>query len=126
MTQLLLFDLLNDMLSAPDTRAAEPGNAAPVLMGDSNLQCQVDPNRQVAQLIGKRCMVCTSINGVPLQMLLNSGTQVTMVGKAWMERELSSVKIQPIESIFTSQSMEITAVNGIEVPFEGWAEISLA
>lgn len=71
-------------------------------------------------------MVRTSINGVPLQMLLNSGTQVTMVGKAWMDKELSSVKIQPIESIFTSQSMEITAVNGIEVPFEGWAEISLA
>ncbi len=32
---LLLFDLLNDVLSASDTRAAEPGNVAPVLMGDS-------------------------------------------------------------------------------------------
>lgn len=32
---LLLFDLLNEVLSAPDTRAAEPGNVAPVLMGDS-------------------------------------------------------------------------------------------
>ncbi len=31
----LLFDLLNDVLSASDTRAAEPGNVAPVLMGDS-------------------------------------------------------------------------------------------
>ncbi|KAL0204687.1 hypothetical protein M9458_002705, partial [Cirrhinus mrigala] len=36
MTQLLLlFDLLNDVLSAPDTRATEPGNAAPVLIGDA-------------------------------------------------------------------------------------------
>lgn len=34
MTQLLCpFDLLN-VLSAPDTRAAEPGNVAPDLMGD--------------------------------------------------------------------------------------------
>ncbi len=32
---LLLFDLLNDVLSASDTRATEPGNVAPVLMGDS-------------------------------------------------------------------------------------------
>ncbi len=35
MSQLLLFDLLNDVLSASDTRATEPGNVAPVLMGDS-------------------------------------------------------------------------------------------
>ncbi len=32
---LLLFDLLNDVLSASDTRATEPGNVASVLMGDS-------------------------------------------------------------------------------------------
>ncbi len=32
---LLLFDLLNDVLSASDTGAAEPGNVAPVLMEDS-------------------------------------------------------------------------------------------
>ncbi len=58
-------------------------------------------------------------------MLLDSGVQVTMVGKAWMERELPTVKLQPLESLFASQSLEITAVNGTEVPLEGWAEVYL-
>lgn len=41
MTQLLLLsDLLNDVLSAAGTRAAESGNVAPVLMGDSPTQQQ--------------------------------------------------------------------------------------
>ncbi len=61
-------------------------------------------------------MVSTSFNGVPLQMLLDSGAQVTMVGKAWMERESPTV---------ASLSLEITAVNGTEVPLEGWAEVYL-
>ncbi|GAA6087975.1 gamma-aminobutyric acid receptor subunit alpha-2-like [Tachysurus ichikawai] len=44
----------------------------------SNSQCQSDPKISVAQLIGKRCLVSCSINGAPLQMLLDSGAQVTM------------------------------------------------
>lgn len=41
MTQLLLLsDLLNEVLSAAGTRAAESGNVAPVLMGDSPTQQQ--------------------------------------------------------------------------------------
>lgn len=58
-------------------------------------------------------------------MLLDSSAQVTRVGKAWMERELPTVKIQPLESFFTSQSLEITAINGAELPYEGWAEVNL-
>ncbi len=88
-------------------------------------QCQVNPNQRVAQLIDNRCMVSTLINGVPLQMLLDSGAQVTMVGKAWMERELPTVQLQPLESLFASQSLEITTVNDTEVPLEGWAEVYL-
>lgn len=54
----------------------------------SNSRYQSDPKKRVAQLIGKRCMVSCSINGVPLQMLLDSGAQVTMVSKSWIEQAL--------------------------------------
>lgn len=80
---------------------------------------------RLAQLIGKRCMVSCTLNGVPLRMLLDSGAQVTMVGKAWMEKALPHVHIQPLESLISDRPLEISAANGTDVPFEGWAEMEL-
>lgn len=54
----------------------------------TNPQCRPPPKKQIAQLIGKRCMVSCALNGIPLQMLLDSGAQVTMVERAWMEKAL--------------------------------------
>lgn len=52
--------------------------------------------KRVAQLIGKRYMVSCAINGVPLQMLFDSDTQVAVVGREWVEKELPDIKIQPL------------------------------
>lgn len=49
--------------------------------------------KHVAQLIGKRCMVSCAINGVPVQMLFDSGAQVTIVGRDWVEKELPNISI---------------------------------
>ncbi|KAL0165824.1 hypothetical protein M9458_037668, partial [Cirrhinus mrigala] len=37
--------------------------------------CQLDLNKRMAQLIGKHCTVSYNINGVPVEMLLDSGDQ---------------------------------------------------
>ncbi|KAK0153522.1 hypothetical protein N1851_004783 [Merluccius polli] len=70
-------------------------------------------------------MVACSVNGVPHQMLLDSGAQVTIVGRAWVEEALPNVKIQPLESLLARQPLEISAANGTKVPYDGWAEIDL-
>ncbi|GAA6088016.1 uncharacterized protein LOC115539137 [Tachysurus ichikawai] len=66
----------------------------------SNSQCQSDPKIRVAQLIGKRCLVSCSINRAHLQMLLDSGAQVTMVSKSWIEQTVPHIKIQPLGLLF--------------------------
>lgn len=91
----------------------------------SNTPRQPIQKTRVAQLIGKRCMVSCSVNGVPHQMLLDTGAQVTIVGRAWVEKALPDVKIQPLESLLAKQPLEISAANGTEVPYDGWAEIDL-
>ncbi|KAK0134669.1 hypothetical protein N1851_029682 [Merluccius polli] len=70
-------------------------------------------------------MVACSVNGVPHQMLLDSGAQLTIVGRAWVEEALPNVKIQPLESLLARQPLEISAANGTKVPYDGWAEIDL-
>lgn len=58
-------------------------------------------------------------------MLLDSGAQVTMVSKAWIEQALPNIKIQPLGLLFPDQSLEISAANNTRVPLDGWAEIDL-
>ncbi|XP_027886122.1 uncharacterized protein LOC114152417 [Xiphophorus couchianus] len=65
------------------------------------------------------------VNGVPLQMLLDSGAQVTMVGRARVDEALPSVNIQPLSSLFPDQPLEVSAANGTTVPFDGWAYVDL-
>lgn len=79
---------------------------------------------KAAQLIGSRCMVTCLVNGVRVQMLLDTGAQVSIVSRAWVERALPSVEIQPLESLLSDQ-LHLTAANGTTVPFDGWIEVFL-
>ncbi|KAL6470998.1 hypothetical protein MHYP_G00196480 [Metynnis hypsauchen] len=58
-------------------------------------------------------------------MLLDTGAQVSIVSREWLERELPDVKIQPFDSLLHDGSFHVTAANGTEVPFDGWVEVSL-
>ena len=108
----------------PVTRSSER-TPVTVKATKPNSQGQETSIKCGAQLIGKQCMVPCSINGVPLQMLLGSGAQVTMVGTAWIEKAVPSVKIMPLASLFPDQTIEISAANGTRSSLEGWAEIDL-
>lgn len=48
-----------------------------------------------------------------------------MVGRAWVEKVLPNVKIEPLSSLFIDQPLEISAANGTAVPFDGWANVDL-
>lgn len=52
----------------------------------SATSCQLNQKKCMAQLIGKSCTVSCNINGMPVEMLLDSGAQVIMVSKTWIDR----------------------------------------
>lgn len=88
-------------------------------------QHKVSKGKRVAQLIGGRCMVTCQLNGEKLQMLLDSGAQVTIVEKSWVKKALPNVTIQPLESLLADHPLKITAANGTDVPYDGWIEVLL-
>lgn len=59
------------------------------------------PKKQAAQLIGRKCMLSCWLNGVLTEMLLDTGAQVSMVGKTWVEKFLPNVPIKPIEDLLS-------------------------
>lgn len=70
-------------------------------------------------------MLTCYLNGVETDMLLDSGAQVTILGKDWLETHLPQIKVQSLEDLLPDVPLKITAANGTDVPFEGWAEILL-
>lgn len=78
---------------------------------------------RVAKLIGKRCTLTCYLNGVKTDMLLDSGAQVTILEKSWIETHLPHVKIQSLDNLLPDNPLRVTAANGTDLPFEGWVEI---
>ena len=58
-------------------------------------------------------------------MLLDSGAQVTMVERAWRDKALPNVRIQPLKSLLSEQPLEISAAKGTDVPSDGRVDIEL-
>ena len=44
----------------------------------------------VANLVSKKCKVSCVLNGVPVEALWNTGAQVSIASKSWLEEYLSS------------------------------------
>lgn len=80
--------------------------------------------RKTAQLIGSKCLIQCVVNGVGAQMLLDTGAQVSVIGKDWVEKHLSDVKIQPLNSL-VPEPLYVIAANGSSIPFEGWIDVHL-
>lgn len=93
--------------------------------GQSHRRSNTAKGTPVAQLIGSKCMLACQLNGVKVQMLLDTGAQVSMVGRSWVEHTLPNVRIQPLENLLADNRLNITAANGSTVPFDGWIETLL-
>lgn len=91
----------------------------------STLKNKVRKGNRLAKLIGKRCMLTCYLDGVQTDMLLDSGAQVTILEKSWLEKHLPDAKIRPLRDLLPEDPLRITAANGTDVPFEGWAEITV-
>lgn len=109
----------------------EPGSQTIVTNHESRTPTDNQPllrkragkGNRVARLIGKRCMLTCHLNGVPTEVLLDSGAQVTIMAKSWLEKHLPDTKVRSLEEFLPNDPLRITAANGTDVPFEGWAEV---
>lgn len=85
----------------------EPASPATVTSHDSNISAnnqtplkpRVRQANRVAKLIGKRCMLTCYLDGVKTDLLLDSGAQVTILGKDWLEKNLPDVNVQSLEDL---------------------------
>lgn len=80
--------------------------------------------KRTAQLIGGKCLISCVVNGVGAKMLVDTGAQVSVIGKDWVEKNLPEVEIKPLSKLIT-EPLYVVAANGSNIPFAGWIDVYL-
>ncbi len=81
--------------------------------------------RAVASLIGKRALVQSYLNGLAVTSLLDSGSQVSIISRAWREEYLPDLKINSVSEILGEEELKVIAANGSIIPYDGWVAITV-
>lgn len=89
----------------------------------STSSCQSSSECKVP-LVGKKCLLKCLIGGYPITVLFDSGSQVSMVDRQWVERYIPHYQVRPLQELLDDE-LEVYAVNGQAVPYDGWVELTV-
>ncbi len=78
---------------------------------------------QLLNLIGKKCTVNCFLDGVPTQVLWDTGSQVCLINEKWRKKYLPHTKVRDTEEILGPGTLAGKAVNQTDIPFSGWIEV---
>lgn len=76
----------------------------------------------VAKLVGKKCKVSCVLDGVKVEALWDTGAQVSIVSKAWLQEHLPTAELKPVKELL-GEDLNLKAANGGPIPYEGWIEV---
>ena len=80
----------------------------------------------VAKLVGRKCSVQCYLNDKLMEVLWDTGAQVSLISEDVLKSQLPSVQVRDICQLLDTQgSISLQAANGTDIPYSGWAEIDL-
>ena len=74
-------------------------------------------------VVAERCMVNCQFNGKPVKALWDTGSQVSVISEVFVRQNFPEVQIRDISELLQTDS-KLTAANGSDIPYHGWAEIN--
>ncbi|GAA6095956.1 uncharacterized protein LOC109203576 [Tachysurus ichikawai] len=82
---------------------------------------------KVVQFVGKKCLLEGEIGGHRVNMLLDTGAQVSIIDHDWRKEYLPTHDVRPLSEIVgPSAGLEVFAINGEVIPFSGWVEATVS
>lgn len=83
-------------------------------------------NDNIVNLIGRKALTQCNLNGLAVSALLDTGAQVSITDRVWKDKYLPDVDVRPLAELMgTTDRLEVYAVNGDLIPFDGWAIITV-
>ena len=77
----------------------------------------------VVGLVGKRCTVKGEINRHSVDVLWDTGAQVSIISNEFLKRNFPDAVARDISELLNTK-LNLTAANGSEMPYIGWVELN--
>ncbi len=124
-----------DLISGfePDSVKCNPTRASPccknqtlrdkgMFQGVGSPSPPVTKKETIVKLIGKKALALCNLNGLAVTALLDTGAQVSVIDQTWKDKYLPAVEVRPLAELMgMSEKLEVYAVNGELIPFDGWS-----
>ena len=78
---------------------------------------------KVARLIGNKCLISCILSGKQANALFDTGAQVSVASKPWLEANLPDYMLHDISDLLLDQKLDLKAANGTEIKYIGWTPI---
>ena len=87
----------------------------------------INPKQQfhVAKLVGRKCSVECLLNNRPLEMLWDTGAQVSIISEYVVNSQFPSIQLRDIQELLGTDHNDLQATNGTKIPYLGWVELDL-
>ena len=80
--------------------------------------------KRIAKLIGSKCSVHYHMNGVESAVLLDTGAQVSIVSKQFVDVNFPGLQAKEIRELLgQNDKLNLAAANGTSIPYTGWIDI---
>ena len=80
--------------------------------------------RKLVQLVGRRCTVQCQLHGVDATALWDTGAEVSLVSKEWLEKNLPEVKMESVSSLL-GVDLKVEGVGNNSIPYIGYAMLNV-
>ena len=96
----------------------------PLDPGDSTFVSHLTPQQHatVVGLVGKRCTVNGEVNSHSVEVLWDTGAQVSIIYNEFL-KNFPGVIVKDISELLGTK-LNLTAANGGEMPYIGWVELN--
>ena len=78
---------------------------------------------KVARLIGNKCLISCILSGKRANALFDTGAQVSVASKPWLEANLPDYMLHDISDLLLDQTLDLKAADGTEIKYIGWTPI---
>ena len=79
-------------------------------------------HKRLINLVGRRCTVKAKLNGKTVEVLWDTGAQVSIVSADFLVANFPNVVIRDVGELINCD-LALTAANGSSIPYKGWVEL---
>lgn len=90
-------------------------------VNEGTYTCHLSPREgaTVVHLVGNKCTVECSLNGVITTALCDTGAQVSIVSHDWVLNNLPEAEVRTVETLGVTE-LDLKAANWTALPYNGW------